>query len=233
MRQPLFPGDSEIDEIFRIFRCVPSPRRSLLHRYRHLPTAVLSCAESKLTSHARLQSSRHSLRGRLARCYRSPRLQVNLPDLAPQGARRPRHGLDRRERRVDGRTLHSPSLLSLRDEVLTTFHNNRACSRTTRRSVCRPRLRCSATTSSARRGSTSVSLGPFPSFPHRLDSQLQLSLLSSFTVPSPFTPSLPLVDTPVALSSPSPTHLVLLFSHASLPRSAFRLAFHVYHSSSS
>lgn len=26
MRQPLFPGDSEIDEIFRIFRCVLSSR---------------------------------------------------------------------------------------------------------------------------------------------------------------------------------------------------------------
>lgn len=25
MRQPLFPGDSEIDEIFRIFRSVPRP----------------------------------------------------------------------------------------------------------------------------------------------------------------------------------------------------------------
>lgn len=30
MRQPLFPGDSEIDEIFRIFRCVmPSTGLSL------------------------------------------------------------------------------------------------------------------------------------------------------------------------------------------------------------
>ncbi len=29
MRQPLFPGDSEIDEIFRIFRCVT--RHSIFH----------------------------------------------------------------------------------------------------------------------------------------------------------------------------------------------------------
>jgi len=27
MRQPLFPGDSEIDEIFRIFRCVRALER--------------------------------------------------------------------------------------------------------------------------------------------------------------------------------------------------------------
>lgn len=34
MRQPLFPGDSEIDEIFRIFRCVRAT----------LPPPPLSCA---------------------------------------------------------------------------------------------------------------------------------------------------------------------------------------------
>lgn len=42
MRQPLFPGDSEIDEIFRIFRCVPPffppPRSSLAARYPSLGT---------------------------------------------------------------------------------------------------------------------------------------------------------------------------------------------------
>ena len=66
-RKPLFPGDSEIDEIFKIFRYVPSLNLSL---------------NVSLVADFYWQSPGHSHRGRLARRYLVPRLQGLVPQVA-------------------------------------------------------------------------------------------------------------------------------------------------------
>jgi cyclin-dependent kinase len=69
-RKPLFPGDSEIDEIFKIFRCVDIVS-SLPPFFRHCPAPA---------NHGQ-QHPRHARRTRLARRHVVPRLQALVPQV--------------------------------------------------------------------------------------------------------------------------------------------------------
>lgn len=99
-RKPLFPGDSEIDEIFKIFRYVPflvtffpsflpSSSFFLLSsflppsflRYSH-PSSVLPSPISPPHPANTPQPPRHTHRARVARRNVLPRLQVVLPEVA-------------------------------------------------------------------------------------------------------------------------------------------------------
>jgi len=64
-RKPLFPGDSEIDEIFKIFKCAPTS---------HPP-----CSEHASSTDRTSQTPRHARRTRLAWRDLFPRLQILLP----------------------------------------------------------------------------------------------------------------------------------------------------------
>jgi len=64
-RKPLFPGDSEIDEIFKIFKCAPTS---------HPP-----CFEHASSTDRTSQTPRHARRTRLAWRDLFPRLQILLP----------------------------------------------------------------------------------------------------------------------------------------------------------
>jgi cyclin-dependent kinase len=75
-RKPLFPGDSEIDEIFKIFRCVH-----------------LSMFNSSTNS---IQHPRHAQRARLARRHVLPRLQAVVSQVEPY-RRRPHREQPRRQ----------------------------------------------------------------------------------------------------------------------------------------
>lgn len=75
-RKPLFPGDSEIDEIFKIFKCAPP---FSTHPFRDSPSTDSSS-----------QTPRHTRRKRLAWRDIFPRLQILVPEMVPignQGAR--------------------------------------------------------------------------------------------------------------------------------------------------
>ncbi len=75
-RKPLFPGDSEIDEIFKIFKCAP--------------TSHPLFSEHASSTDRPSQTPRHARRPRLAWRDLFPRLQILLPKMAPigdQGAR--------------------------------------------------------------------------------------------------------------------------------------------------
>lgn len=84
-RKPLFPGDSEIDEIFKIFRYAN----------------VLYISPSFTDS---LQHPRYTQRAGLARCYLVPRLQALVPQVGSNKHRIYRHFTRRHRSRLARRT---------------------------------------------------------------------------------------------------------------------------------